>query len=47
MLQGARYITPRADRVHKTFDGGPADEEEEKFTFWSLASTGGRRWYQV
>ncbi|KAI0762701.1 hypothetical protein C8Q74DRAFT_1371700 [Fomes fomentarius] len=43
-LQEARYITPRVDRVHRTFDGGPADEQEEKFTFWFLA---GRRWYQV
>ncbi|KAI0724234.1 hypothetical protein C8T65DRAFT_704140 [Cerioporus squamosus] len=40
------YITPRVDAVHRTFDGGPADESEEKFTFWFLAS-GGRRWYQV
>lgn len=40
------YMTPRIDAAHRTFDGGPADESEEKFTFWFLAS-GGRRWYQV
>ncbi|RDX56211.1 hypothetical protein OH76DRAFT_605431 [Lentinus brumalis] len=40
------YMTPRIEAVHRTFDGGPADESEEKFTFWFLAS-GGRRWYQV
>ncbi|RPD63262.1 hypothetical protein L227DRAFT_544094 [Lentinus tigrinus ALCF2SS1-6] len=45
-LQEEGYITPRIDAVHRTFDGGPADESEEKFTFWFLASNG-RRWYQV
>ena len=39
-------ITPRIDAVHRTFDGGPADESEEKYTYWFLAGNG-RRWYQV
>lgn len=45
-LQEEGYITPRVDRVHRTFESGPADEGDEKCTFWFLTA-GGRRWYQV
>ena len=46
-LQGEGYIIARVDGVQRMFEGGPADEREEKFTFLFLASTGGRRWYEV
>ncbi|KAI0359061.1 hypothetical protein OH77DRAFT_1396288 [Trametes cingulata] len=42
------YITPRPDAavVGPGLDLGPADDKEERATFWFLAA-GGRRWYQV
>ncbi|KAI0757275.1 hypothetical protein C8Q80DRAFT_1132805 [Daedaleopsis nitida] len=45
-LQEEGYITPRVDRVHRTFESGPAHEEDERRKFWFLTA-GGRRWYQV
>ena len=46
-LEDEGYIIPRVDDVApKAFEGGPADERDEKFTFWFLAE-GGRRWYIV
>lgn len=48
-LQEEGYITARVDAAHRgPFAGAPADEQEERFTFWFLTGSGtGRRWYQV
>ena len=45
-LEEEGFIIPRVDAVHRTSVGGPADEHEEKFTYWFLAESG-RRWYLV
>ncbi|KAI0374486.1 hypothetical protein BV20DRAFT_961659 [Pilatotrama ljubarskyi] len=45
-LQEEGYITPRFDAVGPILEIGPADDREERATFWFL-TTGGRRWYQV
>ncbi|KAI8995421.1 hypothetical protein BD414DRAFT_410090 [Trametes punicea] len=45
-LQEEGYITPRVHAAVRVLDAGPADDREERLTFWFLTS-GGRRWYQV
>ncbi|OSD05907.1 hypothetical protein PYCCODRAFT_1383895 [Trametes coccinea BRFM310] len=45
-LQEDGYILPRIETDLPVSDIGPADEEEEKVTFWFLTCEG-RRWYQV
>ncbi|KAI0651544.1 hypothetical protein C8Q79DRAFT_933943 [Trametes meyenii] len=47
-LQDEGCITPRVDVVGRRLEIGPADDREERFTFWFLASgSAGRRWFQL
>ncbi|KAJ8462329.1 hypothetical protein ONZ51_g10973 [Trametes cubensis] len=45
-LQEEGYIASRIDAAARFLDLGPADDREEKTTFWFLAGNS-RRWYQV
>ncbi|KAH9853100.1 hypothetical protein C2E23DRAFT_885087 [Lenzites betulinus] len=46
-LQEEGFIVSRTDVREGEPDVGPADDDEERATFWFLADGGGRRWYQV
>ncbi|CDO70216.1 hypothetical protein BN946_scf184942.g16 [Trametes cinnabarina] len=45
-LQEDGYICPRSEMITSKFVIGPADDEEERVSFWFLTA-GGRKWYQV
>ncbi|KAI0670210.1 hypothetical protein C8Q78DRAFT_1039662 [Trametes maxima] len=47
-LQDEGCITARADVAGRRLEIGPADDREERLTFWFLSSSsGGRRWFQL